>query len=90
MFTGIYQDEDHPNPSQAYNMLKSYISYYNFSNDVLESKQLILNSFTSYDEFFLSKLEELPDQNLELLHEKLIDMDKSMLSFEQMLAFRVA
>ena len=38
VFTGIYQDEDHPNPSQAYNMLKSYISYYNFSNDVLESK----------------------------------------------------
>ena len=49
-----------------------------------------MSGFTSYDEFFLSKLEELPDQNLELLHEKLIDMDKSMLSFEQMLAFRVA
>ena len=71
-------------------MLKTYVSYYRFSNDVLDSRPLILEGFTGYDDFFLSKLEELPGTDLEALHDKLVDMDKSMLSFQQILAFRVA
>ena len=36
IFTGVYQDEEHPNPHEAFTVLKMYLSYYRFENDLMD------------------------------------------------------
>ena len=89
MFTGIFQDTEHPNPDEAFTMVKLYVSYFRLG-DLMDSTE-VLHRFTGYDHFFLERLKDTEDiEKLEVLHERLIDFDKSDLEFNQVLAFRVA
>jgi len=57
VFTGIFQDDEHPNPEEAFTMVKLYVSYFRLG-DLMDSSE-VLNSFTGYDQFFLRRLEDI-------------------------------
>ena len=78
--------------------MKMYISYFRLpdNNGSLLDSDEVLKRFSGYENFFIKRLEgvaaggTLTDQELEDFHEKLIEMDKSFMDFNQVLAFRVA
>ena len=89
VFTGIFQDTEHPNPGEAFIMVKLYVSYFRLG-DLMDSVE-VLHMFTGYDQFFLKRLQDTENkEKLDSLHEKLIEIEKSDLAFDQVLAFRVA
>ena len=81
VFIGIFQDEGHPNPQEAFAIIKLYISYFVLGND--NEPPSITLPF-DYAQWFLERRKELVMQQL------LRDIDKSYLAFEQLLAFKVA
>ena len=78
--------------------MKMYISYFRLpdNNGSLIDSDDVLNRFSGYENFFIKRLEGVDAggsfsyQELEDFHEKLIEMDKNFLEFNQVLAFRVA
>ena len=72
IFIGIFQDEAHPNPNEAYALIKLYVSYFALNEEGLPKK---LSRF-EYIQWFISKRLD-PS-----LQEVLSKVDKSSMTFE--------
>lgn len=93
IFTGVYQDDQHPNPHEGFIILKLYVSYFTMSQsgiDLVDQAQAVQGRFIGYQTWFIRRLEQLRGRELHSFQDQLSDIDKSHLTFEQVLAFRVA
>ena len=55
VFVGIFQDEEHPNPQEAFAIFKFYVSYFTISNDESPNSTLPFD----YGRWFLERRKEL-------------------------------
>ena len=73
-----------------------YVSYFAMNQGGVDLIDQALNNFEresrffSYAAWFINQLEELRGNQLEWFHERLNEVDKSQLTFDQVLMFRVA